>query len=183
MAHKWLLQPWSLSVWPVPDCVLIVFVLAVRCRNVIHGSDSVISAQKEISLWFRQSELQCWEDSSSAWIYNWCSKSPPSAPPPLGEAVLFFCFHVSLSLQDGSHCTSEEYFLALLARSLMRCRVIAALLDLTAAFRTFKFLSVLKWKYFRGDMTLQSKKCTKWAIMMPLACYSFHCSFMCSPEH
>ncbi|XP_070838011.1 nucleoside diphosphate kinase 3 isoform X1 [Chaetodon trifascialis] len=39
-------------------------------RNVIHGSDSVESAQKEISLWFRQSELQCWEDSSSHWIYN-----------------------------------------------------------------------------------------------------------------
>uniref|UniRef100_A0A3B4UWT7 Nucleoside diphosphate kinase n=1 Tax=Seriola dumerili TaxID=41447 RepID=A0A3B4UWT7_SERDU len=39
-------------------------------RNVIHGSDSVVSAQKEISLWFRQNELQCWEDSSSHWIYN-----------------------------------------------------------------------------------------------------------------
>ncbi|XP_018528309.1 nucleoside diphosphate kinase 3 isoform X1 [Lates calcarifer] len=39
-------------------------------RNVIHGSDSVESAQKEISLWFRQNELQCWEDSSSRWIYN-----------------------------------------------------------------------------------------------------------------
>ncbi|XP_034567910.1 nucleoside diphosphate kinase 3 isoform X2 [Notolabrus celidotus] len=39
-------------------------------RNVIHGSDSVESAQKEISLWFSQSELQCWEDSSRHWIYN-----------------------------------------------------------------------------------------------------------------
>ncbi|XP_029912996.1 nucleoside diphosphate kinase 3 isoform X2 [Myripristis murdjan] len=38
-------------------------------RNVIHGSDSVESAQKEISLWFRQSELQCWEDTSSHWVY------------------------------------------------------------------------------------------------------------------
>ncbi|XP_075942370.1 nucleoside diphosphate kinase 3 [Anarhichas minor] len=39
-------------------------------RNVIHGSDSVLSAQKEISLWFRQDELHCWEDSSSHWIYD-----------------------------------------------------------------------------------------------------------------
>lgn len=39
-------------------------------RNVIHGSDSVESAQKEIPLWFRQNELHCWEDGSSHWIYN-----------------------------------------------------------------------------------------------------------------
>ncbi|XP_021480017.1 nucleoside diphosphate kinase 3 isoform X2 [Oncorhynchus mykiss] len=39
-------------------------------RNVIHGSDSVESAQREISLWFRQNELQCWEDSSGHWIYE-----------------------------------------------------------------------------------------------------------------
>ncbi|KAM8825501.1 nucleoside diphosphate kinase 3 [Synchiropus picturatus] len=39
-------------------------------RNIIHGSDSVESAQKEISLWFRQQELNCWDDSSSRWIYN-----------------------------------------------------------------------------------------------------------------
>ncbi|KAM7372201.1 hypothetical protein PAMP_009389 [Pampus punctatissimus] len=39
-------------------------------RNVIHGSDSVESAQKEISLWFQEHELQCWEDDSSRWIYN-----------------------------------------------------------------------------------------------------------------
>ncbi|KAK5885193.1 hypothetical protein CesoFtcFv8_018927 [Champsocephalus esox] len=38
-------------------------------RNVIHGSDSVLSAQREISLWFRDNELHCWEDSSSRWIY------------------------------------------------------------------------------------------------------------------
>ncbi|KAJ4932182.1 hypothetical protein JOQ06_010607 [Pogonophryne albipinna] len=38
-------------------------------RNVIHGSDSVLSAQREISLWFRHNELHCWEDSSSRWIY------------------------------------------------------------------------------------------------------------------
>lgn len=39
-------------------------------RNVIHGSDSVESAQKEVYLWFRQNELQSWKDCSSGWIYN-----------------------------------------------------------------------------------------------------------------
>ncbi|XP_042250103.1 nucleoside diphosphate kinase 3 isoform X2 [Thunnus albacares] len=38
-------------------------------RNVIHGSDSVESAYKEISLWFRLHELQSWNDSSIKWIY------------------------------------------------------------------------------------------------------------------
>ncbi|XP_008328330.1 nucleoside diphosphate kinase 3 isoform X2 [Cynoglossus semilaevis] len=39
-------------------------------RNVIHGSDSVESAQREISLWFGQDELQCWEDTHNHWLYN-----------------------------------------------------------------------------------------------------------------
>ncbi|KAG1967611.1 nucleoside diphosphate kinase 3 isoform X1 [Pimephales promelas] len=38
-------------------------------RNVIHGSDSVASAQREISLWFANHELLCWEESSHNWIY------------------------------------------------------------------------------------------------------------------
>ncbi|XP_035255117.1 nucleoside diphosphate kinase 3 isoform X1 [Anguilla rostrata] len=38
-------------------------------RNVIHGSDSVESAQREISLWFQSQELTCWEDCSQHWIY------------------------------------------------------------------------------------------------------------------
>ncbi|XP_015255478.1 nucleoside diphosphate kinase 3 isoform X2 [Cyprinodon tularosa] len=38
-------------------------------KNVIHGSDSVESAQREISLWFRQGELHRWESSSKNWIY------------------------------------------------------------------------------------------------------------------
>ncbi|XP_026870432.2 nucleoside diphosphate kinase 3 isoform X2 [Electrophorus electricus] len=38
-------------------------------RNVIHGSDSVECAQREISLWFKEHELICWEGSSEQWIY------------------------------------------------------------------------------------------------------------------
>ncbi|KAG7459797.1 hypothetical protein MATL_G00214470 [Megalops atlanticus] len=39
-------------------------------RNVIHGSDSVESAQREISLWFQQQELMCWDDSNHHWVYE-----------------------------------------------------------------------------------------------------------------
>ncbi|XP_069037221.1 nucleoside diphosphate kinase 3 isoform X2 [Lepisosteus oculatus] len=39
-------------------------------RNVVHGSDSVESAQREISLWFRQQEVLCWEDCTERWIYE-----------------------------------------------------------------------------------------------------------------
>ncbi|KAM9222635.1 nucleoside diphosphate kinase 3-like [Leptosomus discolor] len=38
-------------------------------KNVIHGSDSVESAQQEISLWFRPEELTCWRDTAEHWIY------------------------------------------------------------------------------------------------------------------
>ncbi|XP_049323620.1 nucleoside diphosphate kinase 3 isoform X2 [Astyanax mexicanus] len=38
-------------------------------RNVIHGSDSVESAQREISLWFKDYELFCWDESTDHWIY------------------------------------------------------------------------------------------------------------------
>ncbi|XP_061455251.1 nucleoside diphosphate kinase 3 isoform X2 [Rhineura floridana] len=39
-------------------------------KNVIHGSDSVESAQREISLWFHTDELACWEDSAEHWLYE-----------------------------------------------------------------------------------------------------------------
>ncbi|KAM4698541.1 nucleoside diphosphate kinase 3 [Rhinophrynus dorsalis] len=39
-------------------------------RNVIHGSDSRESAQREISLWFQPDELVCWESHSEKWIYE-----------------------------------------------------------------------------------------------------------------
>lgn len=39
-------------------------------RNVIHGSDSVESANKEIDLWFKKEELVYWADHSKAWVYE-----------------------------------------------------------------------------------------------------------------
>jgi len=39
-------------------------------RNIIHGSDSVESAEKEIALWFSASELVSWRPASITWIYE-----------------------------------------------------------------------------------------------------------------
>ena len=37
-------------------------------KNVIHGSDTVEFAEKEISLWFEDDELQEWSNDMSKWI-------------------------------------------------------------------------------------------------------------------
>ena len=39
-------------------------------RNVIHGSDSVESANKEIDLWFGHDNLTHWHSHSNAWVYE-----------------------------------------------------------------------------------------------------------------
>ena len=36
-------------------------------RNIIHGSDSVESAEREIALWFKPEELVNWESASRSW--------------------------------------------------------------------------------------------------------------------
>ncbi|XP_029456519.1 nucleoside diphosphate kinase B-like [Rhinatrema bivittatum] len=39
-------------------------------RNIIHGSDSVESAEKEIKLWFKPEELVNYTSCASDWIYE-----------------------------------------------------------------------------------------------------------------
>ena len=39
-------------------------------RNIIHGSDSTESAEKEISLWFRPDEIVDYERTTEGWIYE-----------------------------------------------------------------------------------------------------------------
>ena len=39
-------------------------------RNIVHGSDSVESAKKEIGLWFKDDELVDWTPTSHTWIYE-----------------------------------------------------------------------------------------------------------------
>ncbi|WP_287129175.1 nucleoside-diphosphate kinase [Candidatus Cyanaurora vandensis] len=39
-------------------------------RNIIHGSDSVESAQREIGLWFSSEDLTDWTPAVTSWIYE-----------------------------------------------------------------------------------------------------------------
>ncbi|RWS02451.1 Nucleoside diphosphate kinase A 1-like protein [Dinothrombium tinctorium] len=39
-------------------------------RNIIHGSDSVESAKKEIDLWFKPEEIVTWTPVAESWIYE-----------------------------------------------------------------------------------------------------------------
>ncbi|XP_028988988.1 nucleoside diphosphate kinase A2-like [Betta splendens] len=38
-------------------------------KNIIHGSDSVESANKEIALWFKPDELVCYTSCAYDWLY------------------------------------------------------------------------------------------------------------------
>lgn len=39
-------------------------------RNIIHGSDGLEAAEREIVLWFTSSELSSWSSAVSDWIYE-----------------------------------------------------------------------------------------------------------------
>ena len=39
-------------------------------RNLIHGSDAVETARKEIELWFSDKELTSWEPTVNTWLYE-----------------------------------------------------------------------------------------------------------------
>jgi nucleoside-diphosphate kinase len=39
-------------------------------RNLIHGSDAIETAQREISLWFTAEELVSWEPTLKPWLYE-----------------------------------------------------------------------------------------------------------------
>ncbi|CAF1557475.1 unnamed protein product [Rotaria sp. Silwood1] len=42
----------------------------VTGRNIVHGSDSETSAQREIALWFRADEINSWPHTAEQWIYE-----------------------------------------------------------------------------------------------------------------
>lgn len=39
-------------------------------KNVIHGSDSVESAQREIKMWFSEKEITPWASVNDTWLYE-----------------------------------------------------------------------------------------------------------------
>lgn len=39
-------------------------------RNIIHGSDSVEAAEREIALWFKTEEIVEWTPCATPWVYE-----------------------------------------------------------------------------------------------------------------
>lgn len=39
-------------------------------RNIIHGSDGVESAKREINYWFRENEVVSWTPTLASWLYE-----------------------------------------------------------------------------------------------------------------
>ena len=39
-------------------------------RNLIHGSDAPETAQTEVALWFKDSELVSWQPNATPWLYE-----------------------------------------------------------------------------------------------------------------
>jgi nucleoside-diphosphate kinase len=39
-------------------------------RNIIHGSDAIETAKREIALWFKDEELNEWQVSLNPWLYE-----------------------------------------------------------------------------------------------------------------
>ena len=39
-------------------------------RNLIHGSDSLESAERELALWFNETELHDWQPEVAKWVYE-----------------------------------------------------------------------------------------------------------------
>lgn len=39
-------------------------------RNIVHGSDAVETAKKEIDLWFSKNELISWKQAVEDWVYE-----------------------------------------------------------------------------------------------------------------
>merc|ERR1719471_667179 len=53
-------------------------------RNIIHGSDSVESAEKEIALWFSKAEITSWRSAQTEWVYEEEELEPLQALPAKG---------------------------------------------------------------------------------------------------
>ena len=60
-------------------------------RNIIHGSDSVESANKEVALWFTPGELSAWRPALVEWLYEEeeLDKNKPQPPKPVGFAMVW----------------------------------------------------------------------------------------------
>ena len=70
-------------------------------RNIIHGSDSVESATKEIGLWFRPEEISSWRPAHVEWLYEEEELEPGTVQPrAVGFVVVLV---VSVSCDRSEH--------------------------------------------------------------------------------
>ena len=62
-------------------------------RNIIHGSDSVESANKEIALWFKPQELSQWRTCQVEWVYEEeeLDQTKATAMPPSKSVRQLLC--------------------------------------------------------------------------------------------
>ena len=59
-------------------------------RNIIHGSDSVESAEKEMGLWLSQAEITSWRSAQTEWVYEEEELEPLQVlPSKVGAEGLF----------------------------------------------------------------------------------------------
>ncbi|XP_043567993.1 nucleoside diphosphate kinase 3 isoform X1 [Chiloscyllium plagiosum] len=63
-------SPPGISGWIESHLSMFSTDIQIMALNVIHGSDSVERAVREISLWFQPEELICWNDCAADWIYE-----------------------------------------------------------------------------------------------------------------
>jgi len=75
-------------------------------RNVIHGSDSLESAAKEIALWFKPEEISQWRSAQVEWCYE--EEELATAPTPVAShQVRAGQSSVCSDLWDTSHSARQ----------------------------------------------------------------------------
>jgi len=68
-------------------------------RNIIHGSDSVESANKEIGLWFSDEEIARWRSATVEWVYE--EEEEEVAQPSIAQENVPQVSQPSISQVDG----------------------------------------------------------------------------------
>merc|ERR1740137_284499 len=82
-------------------------------RNVIHGSDSLESAAKEIALWFKPEEISQWRSAQVEWCYE--EEELATAPKPVASHQVLNTktkeefYHPSLNFPHGPVATPTKH--------------------------------------------------------------------------
>jgi len=78
-------------------------------RNIIHGSDSVESAKREIAMWFSEAELPKWRPVATPWIYeNEDLETSASAAPSKVDGLAALTSAGTMELQTKLNSLEKE---------------------------------------------------------------------------